>query len=216
MLVPTRFIYLKPTHWIACLLTVAIHLSILWILQMTQGRVFHAAQPVSTDSMQLIWLKPYLPQADTTSAASNKSARPINPARMSRNPLTTPNALPQLVATPSQSDVPAAVPPLDVGQILHNVGSDIAKSDQAQPKERPDHNETTTITLQSRLEKGFAAAAAAVRPKWNEPARMEEITSGAQADAGVRVYKITTFAGSYCVTYLPDRPKTKGPCPIEF
>ncbi len=216
MLAPTRFINLKATHWIALLLTCAIHLSILWILQMTQGRVFRATPPVATDRMQLIWLKPILPLADTVPAGSNKSARSITPVRMSRSVSPTPMTPPQLLSTPSQRDVSATVSSLDVGQILHNVGSDIAKSDREQPGEPTNNNETATITLQSRLEKGFAAAAAAVRPKWNEPAGIEEITSGAQADSGVRIYKITTFAGSYCVTYLADGSKTKGLCPIKF
>ena len=63
---------------------------------------------------------------------------------------------------------------------------------------------------QARLDRIFAEGASP--PKWYEKARIEEITTGTQLDAGVRMYRITTFAGSYCVTYTPDASPIKSLC----
>ena len=53
----------------------------------------------------------------------------------------------------------------------------------------------------ARLNKGFAAAHAAVGPKWFEAARTELISA---PNDPKRIYRVTTATGEYCL-YFPDK-----------
>ena len=84
-------------------------------------------------------------------------------------------------------------------------------------------------TAQTRLAKGFAAAHAAVKPKWFEAARIELFSA---PNDPKRIYRVITATGEYCI-YLPDKGSmslnlsarsgyagfgegTAAPCPIRF
>jgi hypothetical protein len=56
-------------------------------------------------------------------------------------------------------------------------------------------------TPHTRLAKGFAAAHAAVKPKWFEAARTELISA---PNDPKRIYRVTTGMGEYCL-YFPDK-----------
>ena len=90
----------------------------------------------------------------------------------------------------------------------------IRKLDSEQPKGQSLQAEPGQPSFESKL--GQVVANAAAKPKFYEPPRIEEISSSAQLDAGIKIYKITTFAGSYCVTYHESDPPVKGLCPIRF
>ena len=56
-------------------------------------------------------------------------------------------------------------------------------------------------TSQARLERGFADAAAAVKPKWYESAKIELFSA---PNDPKRIYRIITALGEYCL-YYPDK-----------
>ena len=69
---------------------------------------------------------------------------------------------------------------------------------------------------------GFEAKLAQVlnnatpKPRFYEPPKIESISTGIELDAGIRKYKVTTFAGEYCVAYAPGEPVFVYSCPIKF
>ena len=56
-------------------------------------------------------------------------------------------------------------------------------------------------TPQARLERGFAEASAAVKPKWFESAKIELFSA---PNDPRRIYRIVTALGEYCLFY-PDK-----------
>lgn len=56
-------------------------------------------------------------------------------------------------------------------------------------------------TPQARLERGFAEASAAVKPKWFESAKIELFSA---PNDPKRIYRIITALGEYCLFY-PDK-----------
>ena len=56
-------------------------------------------------------------------------------------------------------------------------------------------------TPQARLERGFAEASAAVKPKWFESAKIELFSA---PNDPKRIYRIITALGDYCLFY-PDK-----------
>ena len=111
------------------------------------------------------------------------------------DPLAAPAPLP---AELDLAAAPAAAPRGDtLAQALKAVGA----IDRQLQAGRPQTLAPSPDSLDARLAKGFAAARAAVGPKWYEQARTELISA---PNDPRRIYRITTALGKYCVFY-PDK-----------
>ena len=104
--------------------------------------------------------------------------------------------------------------PLDLQQILKDIGTETRKLDGEHPGDRAMQAGPGQPSFEAKLDKVLANAKPP--PKFNEAARIEEISSGAQLDAGIRMYKVITFAGTYCVTYDGASRPLVTLCPIRF
>jgi len=97
---------------------------------------------------------------------------------------------------------PAPAPPASAADILQRAKQEIAGMPQEWKQDPPGNEKVLSSTLQQRLDRSFAAAHAAVRPKWYQPARIEELPP--VGDGAVRVYRIVTGVVTYCMTYRRD------------
>ena len=115
-----------------------------------------------------------------------------------------------LFATAARVAAGVAPPPASAEDIMQRARQQIAgmSQDLHQESDRnaPARGKTLASTLQQRLDRRFAEAHAAVRPKWYQAARIEELPP--VGDGGVRVYRIVTGVVTYCMTYRQDG---KGP-----
>jgi hypothetical protein len=134
--------------------------------------------------------------------------RPPRPDAPQRPAEAAPPAPEALAATPPAPAEAAPAQPArpSVDEIMRMAKRDIGKIDKDLRKEFPQRGERAPLdTPQARLEKGIAAAHAAVRPKFYEAARMEEISS--PGGSGARIYKVTTAVLTYCIKILPTGDK---------
>ncbi|WP_157406829.1 hypothetical protein [Janthinobacterium sp. CG3] len=154
-----------------------------------------ATRPSGTSAAPLPPVPRRLPAAARTPAPRRGAPRaPTEAATITPDPVT--------VAPPAAAADPAAAP-LSVDEIMRIAKRDIGKIDKQLRKEHPQRGEQAPLdTPQARLEKGFAAAHAAVRPKFYEAARTEELTM--PGSSGSRIYKVTTAVLSYCIQIKPD------------
>lgn len=114
------------------------------------------------------------------------------------------------VASPAHAQAGAFVDPDGAGGILQRAREAAALSGKAD-RDPAIPAQMLSSALQARLDRSFARAHAAVRPKWYEPARIEEITGA--GDGSPRIYRITTAVGTYCVAGPKDgRGPTYGLC----
>lgn len=101
-------------------------------------------------------------------------------------------------------------PSASADEIMRRARQQIAATprelDQASEQTAPERGKPFSSLLQQRLDRRFAAAHAAVRPKWYQAARIEELPP--VGVDGVRVYRIVTGLVTYCMTYRQDG---KGP-----
>ena len=109
-------------------------------------------------------------------------------------PLAMAAILPVVAAAPP--------PPASADAILQRARQDIDKMSGEWKHNPPGDAKVLSSTLQQRLDRSFAAAHAAVRPKWYQAARIEELPP--VGDGAVRVYRIVTGAVTYCMTYRRD------------
>lgn len=173
----------------------------------------HLAHNAET-RVDLIWLKPPAPSiiVPAPAPAPNRPTagipRPGNSPAMPQQapPRPAPDGTPQ----PESSDRK----PLDLQKVLSDVGPAIRKLDSEDPTGQALRGEPQPPTFEAKLAKVLANAKSA--PKFYEGARIETISSGTELDAGILKYKITTFLGSYCVTYKDGAQVYVGTCPIKF
>jgi len=105
------------------------------------------------------------------------------------DPLAAPPANPRAA--------PAALPPDVLQQALKAAGA----IDRELRTERRQSLTLDADSVQAKLDKGFAAAHAAVKPKWYEKAQIELFSA---PNDPRRIYQITTALGTYCLFY-PDK-----------
>jgi hypothetical protein len=108
-------------------------------------------------------------------------------------------------------EVESAPPAAASRDLLALAKRDMAAIVRELDKERPGRGKALTSELQKRLDSRFEEAHAAARPDWWQAASVTEVQVN---KPGVRVYRITTALGPFCVTYAGDggRP-TYGTCP---
>jgi hypothetical protein len=197
----------RTANWPGILLTLALHLAALYALSLNHHSVQRKdlAPPLA---MQWIWLAPIAPKPLTTNALRASTVPAIttsHPIAIANKVAATvvPSALASALAAPVVSPTDSGTgSSLNLNQLLQNVKGDIATLDREQHKNHPEPKGVPIDSVQSKLEKAFASAAAP--PKWYEGARTEEITSADDAESGDRKYRIRTAFGSYCVTYPGD------------
>ncbi|HEY8023316.1 MAG TPA: hypothetical protein VIF60_02030 [Burkholderiaceae bacterium] len=196
-----------------------LHLAVLYNLHTSKLRAQVARQPRTDEdeSLTMVWIN----QEKRPREAAPKPTTPRNRAAMQQSArATAPSANKPEAKTAAAVDAPAAGPRvspprrLDPLQILNSAGADASKFDHEHPEEKIVATGPRLASLESRIEDALANGKPP--PKWYESARIEEISSGGQLDASTRIYKITTFAGSYCVTYHDNEPPVKSLCPIRF
>ncbi len=206
---------LRRQHYLPGLLATALlHMAILYAFIQRQ----QAADVPRTTGPEIQWLLPM-----TT------PPRPLDKSR----PAIRPHAgSPPVTAVPSQSRAPSIQQPVTVDNptpatqppddpfalpataaqapatavdILRQAKLDLGKIDKdlraAFPARPPS---PTPDSKQAMLERGISAAHDAVGPKWFQAARITELTP---PDARVRIYRITTGLGSYCISIDEGKKK---------
>ncbi len=190
-------------------LVVALHAIVLYGLCLQKHRPIHRDAETRVD---LIWLKPPTPKA-----IKPVPARPVPEKPLAASPKASPLPALQQDTKHAEQEVPVQAQtndkkPLDLQKVLNDIGPAIRKLDGEQPAGQALQADRLQPTLESRLEKVLANAKRA--PKFYEAARIEALSSGTELEDGIIKYKITTFAGSYCVTYKDGAQVYKGTCPI--
>ena len=200
---------------LALLLTIALHLALLL------GLLTRHPQPArrTKDGPAIQWLLPMpstpraaMPQALT---AARVAARPAKrPAERAAAPLSagapaeavTPNQATATTAGPASTDMPEpvigdlsaqpAMPPVSAGELLRLAMHGAGKVDRELRGGKLAALPPSGPTLRGKIDAAFEAAHEAVPPKWYEQARISELGTG---DSRVRLYKIKTALGTYCI-----------------
>ena len=216
-----------PRRWVGLLLTLLLHLALLYCLLLgkpaPQREDGQAARPA------IQWLLPLAPKRAAPIAPPPVPV-PAKPDRPAAKPVaaTLLPPPPQAIAAPPQTTAaePAAAPPPEpifgaappsaadiMRQPKRDLGKiDLGKIEQELRKEFPQRGvpQPPPDSKQARLERGIDAAHEAVLPKWYEPARTVELS---QPNSQVRVYKVSTALGAYCITIKEDGKKIYTNCP---
>ncbi|WP_093555404.1 hypothetical protein [Pseudoduganella namucuonensis] len=199
------------------LTTAALHAALLALLMAPPRHRAESPAGVALDAIQ--WLLPAPARPAARAATPPPEAMRPQPSRRERAPATarpTTDRAPALAATPVQDAAPgSAAPPADnatgdltapgqpaptLEQLLRQPGRGAGRIDHELRGGKRDKLVAPADTLQAGLERGFREAAAAVLPKWYEPAVLEEIST---PSSRVRVYKMKTALGVVCVS-APD------------
>ncbi|MBJ7311803.1 hypothetical protein ACFOLJ_02450 [Rugamonas sp. CCM 8940] len=211
-----------PRIWIGLLLTLTLHLALLYALTLENPAAppenGHAARPA------IQWLLPPPPKRSTP-----RPPPPTAPAVPTRHQPAAKPAEATLLPPPPQAisaakEAPAAEPaaapqadaifgaaPPSAADIMRQARHDLGKIDKDLRKEFPQRGETVRPdSKQARLERGINAAHEAVPPKWYEGATIKEIST---LNSRVRIYKISTALGAYCITIKEDGDKRYTNCP---
>lgn len=130
---------------------------------------------------------------ESTAPAPAVEAAPPQAAAPAPAPYSDPLAGPPAAAPPA----PATLPPDVLQQALKAAGA----IDRELRTERRQSLSLDADSVQAKLDKGFAAAHAAVKPKWYEKAQVELFSA---PNDPRRIYQITTALGTYCLFY-PDK-----------
>jgi hypothetical protein len=219
-----------PRRWSGLLLTLLLHLALLYSLLL--GKPMPQREDGRATRPAIQWLLPLPPKRAAPIAAAPPPApgRPAKPAKPAPPTLLPP---PQAITTPAKTATaaePAAEPvaalpaepdfgaaPPSAADIMRRPKRDLGKIDlgkleQELRKEFPLRGlpPPPPDSKQARLERGINAAHDAVPPKWYEPARMVELS---QPNSQVRIYKISTALGAYCITVKEDGKKNYSNCP---
>ena len=210
---------------------VPLHLALLWAVTRP------LAQRVEYDGRVWIhWLKPVAPRPQDRTAPAVRQpvmAPPVARLPARQEPMPADVDQPSDAAEPPRDDhalfaespapAPDRLPPDVMQQALKSIG-DIDRQLRA---EHPQALSAPANSPNARLAKGIAAAHAAVKPKWFEPARIELISPPNDPN---RIYRVTTALGDYCLYYADKnsaigsaksgqvgfgQPKA-APCPIPF
>jgi hypothetical protein len=222
-----------PRRWVGLLLTLLLHLALLYSLLLgkpaPRGEDGRAARPA------IQWLLPLPPKRAAIlpppAPAPDKPDRPAAepaPATLLPPPPQAVATQPQQTQQSQQSPAaePAAAPPAEpvfgaappsaadiMRQPKRDLGKiDLGKLEQELRKEFPQRGvpQPPPDSKQARLERGIDAAHEAVLPKWYEPARTVELS---QPNSRVRIYKVSTALGAYCITIHEDGKKGYTNCP---
>jgi hypothetical protein len=215
-----------PRRWVGLLLTLLLHLALLYTLLLGKPAPQREDGQAARPAMQ--WLLPLPPKraAPNATPAPPAPSRPIKPAKPAAATLLPPP--PQAIAAPAEAPAaePAAALPAEpvfgaappsaadvMRQPKRDLGKiDLGKLEQELRKEFPHRGVAAPPpdSKQARLERGINAAHDAVPPKWYEPARTVELS---QPNSRVRVYKVSTALGAYCITIKEDGKKNYSNCP---
>lgn len=212
---------LTPRMWTG-LLVAALHLALLYIMLQARG-VRPADAPAATHP-PIQWLKPYTPQArpPTPPPAPPRLLPPKPlPLRAKATPSTAAPGLPRnwpapgadraqsdtasaapapgAITPPAAAEAAPAAPTPSMDEIMRIAKRDVGKIDKELQKAYPQRGEVAPVdTPQTRLQRGFDAAHAAVLPKWHEGPRVEEITQGVASEN--RTYRFRSALGVFCYT----------------
>ena len=201
----------------------------------------------SDDASRIQWVNvtPVKRPAPPVSVATGPAPTVTKAARNARRAAAAPVAVTQAKAAPpppaaeSPADAPEQVvaetrPTPSTDDMLRQARKDLVGIDKDLKKEFPGPLiKAPRNTPQSRLEQGIDLAYELAPPKWYEQAKIKELT--VPGGSGERRYRITTAAGTYCLTYpsnhslisyimqqqgLGSRQSAIKPqktmCPIEF
>ena len=207
---------------ISVTLVVALHLALFWLATRPVQRPatpdhrvwIQLLRPVPAAPRPHVMAAPKAPPARTQleqqSAASTAPRVPRElpaPAAVEAEPQQAPAPAPApppapyvdpLAAPPATPQAaPATLPPDVLQQALKAAGA----IDRELRTERRQSLTLDADSVQARLDKGFAAAHAAVKPKWYEKAQIELFSA---PNDPRRIYQITTALGTYCL-YYPDK-----------
>lgn len=204
---------------ISVALVVALHLA---LFRLATRPVQAPAPPDHRVWIQLLQPVPAAPRLQTTAPPKAQPARERTQMRSAAStapqvsrelsaptpaPATAVDAAPQqalapyidpLAAPPANPRAaPATLPPDVLQQALKAAGA----IDRELRTERRQSLTLDADSIQAKLDKGFAAAHAAVKPKWYEKAQIELFSA---PNDPRRIYQITTALGTYCLFY-PDK-----------
>lgn len=207
-----------------------LHLALFWaVLRPVPQRVEHDGR---------IWLQlmPPLPPTRVSVAPAEPKPKPAPPPLpvFRAAPAITPSVPKAAVAPTPPDDAPPAepapaAPKAGTLTLAEQARQAAGAVDRQLRAEHPQEFVAPADTPQTRLAKGFAEAHAAVKPKWNEAARIELWSA---PNDPKRIYRVITAAGEYCI-YLPDKGSMSlnlsarsghasfgegraAPCPIRF
>lgn len=134
--------------------------------------------------------------ASTAPRASREVTAPTPARAVDDEPQQAPAPYLDPLAAPSTTaqGAPAALPPDVLRQALKAAGA----IDRELRTERRESLTLDANSVQAKLDKGFAAAHAAVKPKWYEKAQVELFSA---PNDPRRIYQVTTALGTYCLFY---------------
>ena len=236
MLAPLYLRNQKATLPYGLLLTLVLHIAIIYALLKSNQPTSRFLDSEDPRRIQILLLDPQSPPVHTPDPGNEAAqhrvphTRPVGPSTESklhppRTPFSVPATASESIQTPAQKEpdgtvarsTPLPAPSINLDQLLESSKRDIGKIDRELRKADPIGNNKSPDSPQSALEKGIAGAGAAVRPKWYEAAKIEELPSGhdgAAKSGGPKRYKIITGSGlTYCITDPADgSPKHVGLC----
>lgn len=110
------------------------------------------------------------------------------------------DAPPASSAQPAEPETQAATSPSPSADLLSQAKAAVGGIDRALRQEHPRRGiEAPVVTAAMKLERGIARAAELAPNKWYQAPKTEEIID--PGGYGRRRYRVTTAAGTYCVTY---------------
>lgn len=212
---------------IALLLTITLHLALL------SGLLMRHPQPAGPvrDRTAIQWLLPLpftpravLPPPDVAARPAARSVkRPAERAGATPAAATAKQAAPPehgataIAAEPAAPDTAEpvigdlsaqpATPPVSAAELLRLTVHGAGKIDQELRGGKLAPLPPPGQTLRGKIDAAFEAAHQAVRPKWYEAAKVTEISS---PNSRIRVYKIRTALGTYCISMADASMKGGG------
>lgn len=226
-----------------CIAAIAVlHLALFW------AATRPAHQGIEHDDRVWLQLMPPLPPATGVASPAGRAPQPARPPPLPALPGSAASVSPPKDTAPPTSPAstqaftqmkppdndllaePApAAPKAQSSSLAQQALLSAGAIDRQLRAEHPQEFAAPPDTAQTRLAKGFAAAHAAVKPKWFEAARIELFSA---PNDPKRIYRVITAAGEYCI-YLPDKGSmslnlsarsgyagfgegTAAPCPIRF
>ena len=136
-------------------------------------------------------------EAARTPMAGDAPARPTTPGPVPSEPAIAVLAKPDATVPDELMAAPSAPAPGKIAELIGQTRYNVGKIDRELRKDAPAALQAPADTRMSRLAAGIEGARP--KPKWNEAARIEEITD--QSGSGKRIYKVITAFGTYCAIY---------------
>lgn len=200
---------------VSVVLVVALHLGLFWL---ATRPVQVPAPPDHRVWIQLLRPVPAAPRLQTTAPPEAPPARQRTQDRSAAwtappvrrdapAPATAAEPAPQQAPAPyidplaAPSTTPQAAPVTLPPDVLQQALKAAGAIDRELRTERRQSLTLDPNSVQAKLDKGFAAAHAAVKPKWYEKAQIELFSA---PNDPRRIYQVTTALGTYCLFY-PDK-----------